>query len=352
MDGPDKRDAAAGGIEMTRELAITQPFDLELSLTMGQAFRWRPLGDGWYSGVLGENLIHVHQTESGVEYRVGGADGERDDVGFDWDVEICRYFRMDTDNIRGIYDDLCRDHRVATMVWRYLGLRLLRQEPWECLVSYICSRANSISNISDNVEAIAKLSGRTVSIDGDERYLFPTAEGLLGAGEKTLADLELKGRRHPGLAMLAAANRVVSGDLDLRELKQYGHRYETVIGELRKIDGVGYKIANCVALFGLNRVEAFPVDIWVNRAMQQWYDDFPTPKKPEYPSDKDHDAIVQWSKDRFGPFAGYAGQYLFHGRRQAEAEAQLPFGERWRGKFTVVPQHDDPLWVALARKHL
>ena len=150
---------------MTRQLAINEPFNLELSLTMGQAFRWRELpaefyGDGnkWFSGVLGENLIHIRQTDDGVEYRVGGPEGERDDVGFDWDVEICRYFRMDTDNINGIYDDLCRDHRVATLIWRYPGLRLLRQEPWECLLSYICSRANSVENISEDVETVARLS--------------------------------------------------------------------------------------------------------------------------------------------------------------------------------------------------
>ena len=336
---------------MTRQLKIEQPFNLELSITMGQAFRWRPLGDGWFSGVLGENLVHIRQTGDGVEYRVGGPDGELDDVDFDWDVQICRYFRMDTDNIRGIYDKMCQDHRVATMVWRYLGLRLLRQEPWECLVSYICSRANSIENISRNVETIARLSGRTVNIDADERYLFPTADEMLAAGGETLAGLELKGRRHPAPAILSAAKRVVAGQLDLDELKQYEHRYETVIDELRKIDGVGYKIANCVALFGLNRVEAFPCDRWVNRAMSDWYDDFPMPTRPEYPNAKEHQAIADWSQQRFGPFAGYAGQYLFHGRRQEEAEAKLPFWKR-EAKTAIVPHHDDPLWVAIARKHL
>jgi N-glycosylase/DNA lyase len=341
---------------MTRQLTIQQPFNLKLTLTMGQAFRWRPLpsefyGDGWFSGVLRENLIHIRQTDAGVEYRVGGADGELGDVGFDWDVQICRYFRMDTDNIRGIYDDLCRDQKVATVIWRYSGLRLLRQDPWECLVSYICSRANSVENISENVETITTLSGRAVSIGDEKRHLFPSAAEVLEAGGDTLSRLDMKGLRHPAPAMLSAAKRVVAGDLDLDELKQYGHRYETVIDELRKIDGVGYKIANCVALFGLNRVEAFPCDRWVMRAMADWYDDFPTPTRPGSPSAKDHQAIADWSQQRFGPFAGYAGQFLFHGRRQEEAESKLPFWER-ESKSAVVPHHDDPLWVAIARKHL
>ena len=343
---------------MTRQLRIQQPFDLALTLTMGQAFRWRELppelyddGHTWFSGVLGENLIHIRQTNDGVEYRVGGADGELDDVGFDWDVQICRYFRMDTDNLRGIYDDLCRDQKVATMIWRYQGLRLLRQDPWECLISYICSRSNSVPNISHNVEEIAKLSGRTVSIDDHKRYQFPTPSEMFEAGPEKLSHLYLKGLSHPARALLSAANSVISGKLDLDELKQYGHRYEKLIDALREIHGVGYKIADCVALFGLNRVEAFPCDRWVNRAMAEWYDDFPMPARPENPSHKDHQAIAAWSQQRFGPFAGYAGQYLFHGRRQEEANERLPVWERERD-VAVAPQHDDPLWVSIARKHL
>ena len=336
---------------MARQLLIDQPFDLALSLTMGQAFRWRSLGDGWFSGVLGENLVHIRQTENGVEYRVGGPDGEQHDVGFDWDVEICRYFRLDTDNIRGIYDDLCRDHRVAMMIWRYPGLRILRQQPWECLVSYICSRANSVANISHNVEAIAKLTGRAASIGGDQRCLLPSPRELLETEENVLSGLSLKGRHYPGASLRAAAKRVVGGELDLDELEQYGHSYETIIDELRKVHGIGYKIANCVALFGLNRVEAFPCDRWVNRAMSEWYDDFPVPKRPEYPTAGEHRAVAEWTQERFGPFAGYAGQYLFHGRREQETEANLPIWQR-RNDFAVIPHHDDPRWVALARKYL
>ena len=344
---------------MARQLEITQPFDLALSLTMGQAFRWQRLpadycadGGDWFSGVIGDHLIHIRQTDGGVEYRVGGADGERDDVGFDLDVEICRYFRMDTDNIRGIYDDLCRDQQVARMIWRYPGLRLLRQDPWECLASYICSRANSVGNISKNTETIARLSGRTARIADDRRYLFPTPAELLAAGEPQLNGLKLMGIRHPGPALRAAARRVVSGELDLDELKQYGHRYESVIDELRKTDGIGYKIADCVALFGLNRVEAFPYDRWVNRAMQEWYPDFPVPRRPENPTASEHLAVAKWAQQRFGPFAGYAGQYLFHGRRQEEADAKLPFFKRRYWSVAVVPHHDDPRWVAIARKYL
>ena len=99
---------------MKRDLQINQAFDLALSLTMGQAFRWRPIGDGWFSGVLGQHLIHIRQTDCGAEYRVGGPDGEEYDV--DLDEMLCSYFRLDTDNLDCIYDDFCRDHQMAKMI--------------------------------------------------------------------------------------------------------------------------------------------------------------------------------------------------------------------------------------------
>ena len=164
---------------MTRELTITQPFDLELSLTMGQAFRWRRLGDGWFSEVLGENLFHIRQRyiNGNVEYRVGGADGERDATDAD-DQLLRRYFRED-DDVTAIYDDISHDPVVAGLVHQHPGMRVLRQEPWECLVSYICSKSNKIPNITVNVEEIASMSRRTVNLDGDEQHIFPSPKQLL-----------------------------------------------------------------------------------------------------------------------------------------------------------------------------
>ena len=129
-----------------------------------------------------------------------------------------------------------------------------------------------------------------------------------------------------------------------------GYDYDRVVEELKQIHGVGYKVADCVALFALNETGAFPYDLWVHRAMTQWYDDFPAPKRPA-PTEREHRAIADWAVQQFGHFAGYANQYLFHGRRQEEAEAQLPFGDKWRGKFLAVPK-EGPRWAALAEKYL
>ena len=194
---------------MTRTLPITQPFDLALSLEMGQAFLWQRVGDegvhhrdwgdppdpwrrrggGWYSGVLDEYLLHVRQTDDGIEYRVGVRDGERDDV--DLNQQLHDYFRLD-DEIEVISAHLKRqDSVVAEAIKRYRGLRLLRQERWECLASYLCSGRNTIRGTKRNVEDIAKRSHQRVRLDGDQRYLFPTTQAVVDQGEDALRGLGL-----------------------------------------------------------------------------------------------------------------------------------------------------------------
>ena len=327
-------------------LSIAQPFELELSLTMGQVFRWRPLGDGWFSGVLGEYLVHIRRTEGGVEYRTGGADGELD---ADLSELLCRYFRLDTDNIGAIYADLAgRDPQLEPLISAYWGMRVLRQEPWECLVSYICSAINTIERISAITESIAETFGQPVQLNGDRRHTFPPAERLVddGAAEETLNAMKLGLRRAPNI--MTAARRVCEGELDLIALRRqpYPEVMRTLMEGSRyrnKSNGIGPKIADCVALFALDQMNAFPIDTHVKRAVKDRY--FHSAKLPS-------DArVVKWAQEKFGAYAGYAGQYLFYGRRQEAAESKLPFGDRWRGKFRAVPK-EGPRWEALAEKYL
>ena len=291
------------------ELAIAQPFELELSLTMGQAFRWRPLGDGWFSGVLGDYLVHIRLTDGGVEYRAGGADGA---VDADLSEALCRYFRLDTDHIGAIYADLAgRDPHLEPLISAYRGMRILRQEPWECLVSYICSANNNIARISAIAEKIAETFGPAVQLNHDRRHTFPTAERLVadGAAEETLAAMNLGLRRAPNI--MAAARRVCEGDLDLIALRQqsYPEVMRTLMEGSRrrsKANGIGPKIADCVALFALDQMNAFPVDTHIRREVNDRY--FHSAKLP---SDAQ---VVEWAREKFGDYAGYAGQFLFLNR--------------------------------------
>ena len=291
---------------MTRELALTQPFDLELSLTMGQAFRWRPLGDGRFSGVLGENLIHIRQIEGGIEYRVGGPDGERDGSDLD-DGLLRRYFRED-DDVTAIYNDLSRDPVVARLVAQYPGMRVLRQEPWECLVAYICSRRNTIARIAHNIEAIASLSQRTVKLGDDERCIFPAPEKLLKFGEKRLLSAGLIGLHTHAPCVFLAANRVCDGELNLSALPSLS--YADAKRELMKCKGIGHKVADCIVLFAVGKLEAFPVDAHIRRGLSEW-PDCPIHRASPSITDGRYKETVQWAQLHFGKYAGYAGQFIF-----------------------------------------
>ena len=282
------------------QLAINQPFDLAGSLESGQAHRWKKLGDGWYSGVLGSHLVHIRQQDGGVEYTVANASGGSDDT--DLSTALCSYFRLD-DPIDAIYAAICTDRRVASMVERYPGLRILRQEPWECTVAFICSATSNIPRIHQNMEAMADSLGEPLNLDGEVRHTFPSPDELAQAGEGFLRELGL-GFRAP--YVIAAANMVRAGALNLDELTRLP--YGEAKGRLMECRGIGAKIADCIAVFSLEKLEAFPVDVWVRRALAEWY--FPMQKKPP---DK---AMVEWAQGYFGKYAGYSQQYLFHGRRQ------------------------------------
>ena len=283
-----------------RHLKIDQPFCLKTSLTMGQAFRWRPLGDHWYSGVLGQRHVHVRRTQAGIEYRAAGPEGEIVDAELNDDLR--RYFRLDTDDIEGVYADLeGRDSRIGPLLASYRGVRVLRQEPWECLASYICSANASVESITKNVEALADTYGNPVELAGEVRYTFPGPEVLAQVSENSVREL---GLGFKGPRVIAAARRVTDNPGELERLREIP--YPDTKRRLMEYEGIGPKIADCVCLMALDKLEAFPVDRHIRRAVEEYF----------WPGEKATDgAMVRWAQDFFGPHAGYVGQYLFLDRR-------------------------------------
>jgi len=276
------------------ELTIDQPFDLGSSLESGQAHRWEKSND-WYSGVVRGEFIQIRQNGKSIEFHSGpspeatAASMLRD------------YFRLD-DNLDEIYLDINRDDRVAAMVKEYPGLRVLRTEPWECLVAFICSANNNIGRIHQLMERMSNEFGNPVSLKGETRYTFPTPADLAEAGEGELRRLGL-GFRAPYVD--EASKAVLEGRLDLSALVQMP--YVETKEALMKMKGIGPKIADCIAIFSLEKLEAFPIDVWIRRALAEWY--FPGQKTP---SDK---ILLEWAQNHFGRYGGYSQQYLFHGQR-------------------------------------
>ena len=280
-------------------IPFTGPFDLITTLESGQAFRWRREGE-WLTGVVFDNIIRTRRTPGGVEFECA-PDDETTIAPLFKD-----YLRLD-DDLEAICDRIRLDEYIGAAVRRYPGLRVLRQEPWECLISFICSANNNVKRISVNVEDIADRFGRPLALGECRRSAFPSPARLAEAGEESLRALGL-GFRAKYVAQ--AAHIVAAGDLDPFTLREA--EYDEALNALTALPGVGDKVANCVLLMSLDKRKAFPVDVWIDRALREWY--------PEYMVRADGKPLTRaamrpWAQAYFGEFAGYANQYLFQGRR-------------------------------------
>ena len=274
-------------------IQLDQPLNLAHTFECGQAFRWQRAG-GWYYGVIFDNIIKIRQTLFGLEFN--SYPQQEEDVAY----RLKYYLRLD-DDLLSIYDKISIDDRMRKAIAQFYGLSLLRQEPWECLFSFICSINSNIARISASVENLCQRLGKQLEMDGQVRYSFPTPEQIVGVGE---TGLRIMGMGFRAKYMTATAGIVSRGDYDLEAMKEMP--YEDAKKELMLLPGVGDKVADCVLLFSLNKLEAFPIDRWVRRAMEEWYlggESLP------------YQAVREWALRAFGPYAGYAQQYLFHRKR-------------------------------------
>jgi N-glycosylase/DNA lyase len=191
------------------------------------------------------------------------------------------------------------------------GLRLLRQDPWECLISFICSSTKQIVQIQEIIRLLCQRFGEPVAVPAghEPAFAFPTPERLAGAGETDLRACKA-GFRAPYI--LAAARAITEGRLHLQSLASL--TCVEARTQLMQLHGVGRKIADCVLLFAYGFQDAFPVDVWVEKALQRFY--FPKRRVGQK-------RLRRFSETHFGPFSGYAQQYLFHYARTACPEFKV-----------------------------
>jgi N-glycosylase/DNA lyase len=270
-------------------------YDLSLTLASGQAFRWRRSGDVW-AGVIGSRWVRLRQ-ESGVIH----AETAAPDAEWQW---LRHYLQLDVD-VDGILATFPDDPPMRDSMAACRGLRLLRQEPWECLASFICSSTKQIVQIEQIVALLCRRFGEAVSVPPgmESAWAFPTVERLASASEAELRACKL-GFRAPYLS--GSARRLAAGEVNLSRLAD--GPLEEAREALLTLPGVGIKIADCVLLFAYGFQEAFPVDVWIIKALQQLY--FPK-RRPKLPR------LRRFSQTHFGPYGGYAQQYLFHYMRTA-----------------------------------
>jgi N-glycosylase/DNA lyase len=270
-------------------------YDLALTLASGQAFRWRRSGDSW-TGVIASRWVRLRQDPDGIRAETAAPEA-------DWQW-LRHYLQIEVD-LEKILTAFPDDPPMRDSVAACRGLRLLRQEPWECLASFICSSTKQIVQIEQIVALLCRRFGQAIPVPPgmDEVWSFPTAERLAAASEAELRGCKM-GFRAPYL--LGAARKVAAGEIDLCRL---GERpLAEARAALLTLPGVGIKIADCVLLFAYGFQEAFPVDVWIIKALQQLY--FPK-RRPKLPR------LRHFSQTHFGPYRGYAQQYLFHYMRTA-----------------------------------
>jgi N-glycosylase/DNA lyase len=275
----------------TRRFFAARDYNLAATLDSGQAFRWSADAAGRWIGVIGARWVRLTSQTDGILAETA--------PGCDDDGWLSHYLQTGVDLdavLRSFPDDgPMRDAAAACR-----GLRLLRQEPWECLASFILSSTKQIVQIRQMCDLLAARFGETISTADDPRgaKAFPTASRIAALDEAELRACKL-GFRAPYL--LAAARAVASGELALDRLG--GLPCDAARKQLMHLPGVGRKIADCVLLFAYGFQEAFPVDVWVWRALKELY--FPkrrvTAKR-----------LAAFSASHFGPNSGWAQQYLFH----------------------------------------
>ncbi len=262
----------------------TQDFNLDYTLSCGQVFRWER-NDCW-TGIVNGAIIRA--TQEGTELIIDSSLDER---------FIRDYFRLD-DDMEKIYKSINRDEKIAALLRKYNGLRLIRQDPWECLVSYICSSNNTIRNIKNSIRRMCECFGRKIE---DGYFSFPTPEAL---AEVNLCDMEQCRLGFRANRIIKVATPMTDCEFDLYGIKDLS--YSKGREELMKIDGVGNKIADCVLLFAFGKLESFPVDTHIEQIMERFYDD-----KFKGSKSKKREEIAGFARRYFGKYCGYAQEYLY-----------------------------------------
>jgi N-glycosylase/DNA lyase len=281
----------------------TVPFSLEHTLDCGQLFRWKKLGEWWY-GVVADRVIKIKQSGERLIFQVFPETKNQD--------FIRNYMRLG-DNLPSILSEINIDEHMRKAINLFYGLRLSRQDPWECLISYICATYKNIPAIKKMIDNISKRFGKRLTFDGYDFYTFPKPSHLASAFPKELESCSLGFRAK---RVLETAKLIDRGEFSLESLKHTD--YSDAKRELLVLPGVGQKVADCVLLFSLEKLEAFPIDVWMKRAIINLYAyhfDSSFIKGIESKNSltpKEYEKIGSFAREYFGNYAGYAQEYLFH----------------------------------------
>ena len=276
-------------------------FDLTDIFECGQCFRWNKEKDDSYTGIWKENVVNI--KKEGKNYIFNGICNNGN-----LEKEIIEYFDLNRDYEK-IKEELSKkDDYMRNSITYGNGIRILNQDLWETIISFIISANNNIPRIKGIIERLSKNYGKEIEWQGKKYYTFPTPEELKNV---TVQEYRKMGLGFRDIRLYETTKMILEGKINLKELEQNPNTLE-VREKLLTLSGVGRKVADCILLFSsLKRFEVFPIDVWVRRVMNELY------IKEQDESKINRNKIEKIAREKFGDLAGLAQQYLFYWRREA-----------------------------------
>lgn len=284
--------------EQHYELENILSFKAKHIFECGQCFRWDEENDKSYTGIVGRNVVNVKEMENKVIFSSFGVDNLKE--------LVQSYFDLDRDYEK-IKEELSKvDKYLAKSIEYGNGIRILNQDLWETIISFIISANNNIPRIKGIINRLSQKYGEKIEWKGKEYYTFPTVEELSKASVEDLRSLGLGFR---DIRVYETTHKILSKEVDLEKLHNEADT-EKVRNILLTLSGVGPKVADCILLFStLKRFDVFPIDVWVRRVMNELY------IKNEDETKVNKKEIERLAKEKYGNLEGIAQQYLFFWKR-------------------------------------
>lgn len=269
-------------------------FNLKYTLECGQCFRWKNVDNGTYVGIIRDRVIKIRQ-EGNKLYVKSDKDKNLEDV-------VREYFELDKD-YKAIEERIIKvDEYVKKAVKNTSGLRHLKQDFFETIISYVISANNNIPRISKSVTEISRRFGKEIEFEGEKYYLFPRPEELSSV---TIDEYRECGVGFRDKYIYNIVKKINSGEIDLEKMQQMDTSDLRAL--LLTLMGIGPKVADCILLFSCSKQEVFPIDVWVERVMKKLYFKDKEANKKE---------ILKYADQNFGKDAGIIQQHLFYNIRE------------------------------------
>ncbi len=278
------------------------PFNLDVTLCCGQVFRWNKKGNWWY-GVTNGKAVKVRQINNELEF-----------VNLNQKF-VENYFGLD-DDLQEIRAAIGKDVHIRKALREFWGLRIIRQDPWECLISYICATYKNIQAIKHMVLNLSTKFGNRTWLDGMEFFTFPSPKKLANA---TINDLLECGLGYRAKYVKETSKQILKNRFELNSYRKIS--YTKAKKQILNFAGVGPKVADCVLLFSLGKTEAFPVDRWIERViLNHYFKELPSELaqktiKRQGLTNSNYARLNAFGREYFGKYAGYAQEYLYHYER-------------------------------------